>query len=54
MANVINRTQVMRIIIFTNSYRPVIGGIETSIILFRRGLLEAGHEVHIIAPEYHD
>ena len=44
----------MRILIITNSYRPVIGGIETSIILFRRGLIEAGHEVHIIAPEYHD
>jgi glycosyltransferase involved in cell wall biosynthesis len=44
----------MRIVNFTNSYRPVIGGIETSIILFRRGLIEAGHEVFVVAPEYHD
>ncbi len=41
----------MRVVMFTNSYRPIVGGVETSIIRFRKGLLAAGHDVHILAPE---
>ena len=44
----------MRIVIFSNAYKPTISGVVTSIILFRRGLMAAGHEVHIIAPQYTD
>jgi len=44
----------MRIVIFSNAYKPTVSGVVTSIALFRRGLIEAGHEVHIIAPEYTD
>ena len=42
----------MRIVMFTNNYKPVVGGIVVSIDLFRQGLLDAGHEVHIVTPEY--
>jgi 1,2-diacylglycerol 3-alpha-glucosyltransferase len=44
----------MRIAFFTNSYKPSISGVVTSINLFRKGLLENGHEVSVIAPEYAD
>ncbi len=44
----------MRILIFSNAYKPTISGVVTSISLFRRGLIEAGHEVHLIVPEYED
>ena len=44
----------MRIVIFSNTYKPTISGVVTSIDLFRRGLIEAGHDVHVFAPEYHD
>jgi 1,2-diacylglycerol 3-alpha-glucosyltransferase len=40
----------MRIIIFSNAYKPTVSGVVTSIALFRRGLIEAGHDVHIVAP----
>jgi len=39
---------------FSNNYLPVISGVGTSITLLRRGLLEAGHEVHLVVPEYDD
>lgn len=42
----------MRILIFSNAYKPSISGVVTSISLFRQALLRAGHEVSIIAPEY--
>ena len=42
----------MRILNFTNSYKPTIGGIEISIEMFRQGLIDAGHEVAIICPEH--
>jgi len=45
------RQQTMRIVFFTNAYKPTISGVVTSISLFRQGLVEAGHEVHIVAPE---
>ncbi len=44
----------MRILIFSNTYKPVVSGVVTSIALFRQGLVEAGHGVHIVAPEYED
>jgi len=44
----------MRIIFFSNTYRPTISGVVTSIDLFRRGLIGAGHDVHIVAPERGD
>jgi 1,2-diacylglycerol 3-alpha-glucosyltransferase len=42
----------MRIANFTNAYRPTISGVVTSINLFRSGLIDKGHEVSVIAPEY--
>ena len=44
----------MRILIFSNTYKPTVSGVVTSISLFRQGLVNAGHDVHIIAPEYED
>ncbi len=44
----------MRIVMFSNNYLPVISGVGTSIALLRRGLLEAGQEVHLVVPEYDD
>jgi len=44
----------MRILIFSNAYKPSVSGVVTSIVLFRRGLIEAGHEVYIAVPEYED
>ncbi|MCP4538299.1 MAG: glycosyltransferase family 4 protein [Chloroflexi bacterium] len=44
----------MRILIFSNTYKPTVSGVVTSIALFRQGLVKAGHNVHIIAPEYED
>ncbi len=44
----------MRVLIFTNAYKPAISGVVTSISLFRRELIRMGHDVYIIAPEYED
>jgi len=44
----------MRIAIFSNAYKPVVSGVVTSIALFRQGLIDAGHNVYVIAPEYKD
>ena len=44
----------MRILIFSNAYKPSVSGVVTSITLFRQGLTKAGHEVSIIVPEYED
>lgn len=44
----------MRIAMFTNTYKPAINGIVTSISLFNQGLQDAGHEVHIFAPKYNE
>ncbi len=41
----------MRVAVFSNAYLPTISGVVNSIRLFRKGLIEAGHEVHIFAPE---
>jgi len=42
----------MRIVMFSNNYLPILSGVATSIVLFRRGLIEAGHEVHLVVPQY--
>jgi glycosyltransferase involved in cell wall biosynthesis len=44
----------MRIIMFSNAYKPTLSGVVISIDLVRRGLHAAGHDVHLIVPEYHD
>jgi len=44
----------MRILVFSNAYKPSVSGVVTSISLFRQGLIKAGHDVYIIAPEYKD
>lgn len=44
----------MRIVIFTNTYKPTMSGVVGSIDVFRRGLIAAGHEVHLVTPEYED
>ena len=44
----------MRILIFSNTYKPIVSGVVTSIALFRQGLVAAGHDVHVIAPESED
>ena len=41
----------MRVVFFTNAYKPTVSGVVTSISLFRQGLMDAGHDVHIVAPE---
>ena len=44
----------MRVAVFTNAYKPAISGVVTSIALFRQGLMQAGHDTYIFAPEYED
>ncbi len=42
----------MNIVIFTDTYRPEINGVVTSIDVFRRQLIAEGHAVHLFAPRY--
>ncbi len=42
----------MKIGIFTNNYRPITGGLTTSIVGFKKGLEAKGHEVFIFAPKF--
>ena len=42
----------MRIAIFTDTYRPEINGVVTSIDTYRRELERQGHEVFVFAPRY--
>lgn len=44
----------MRIIIFTNSYKPTVSGVVRSVDTFRKGLSAAGHGVYVIAPQRED
>lgn len=41
----------LRIAIWSNFFKPTISGVVTSISLFRQGLLEQGHDVHIFTTE---
>jgi len=36
----------------SNAYRPTVSGVVTSMVIFRRGPVESGHQVHISAPEH--
>lgn len=40
----------MKIVFFTNTYKPMINGIVSALALFRKGLMARGHEVYIFAP----
>lgn len=42
----------MRIGIFTDSYKPYVSGVSTSIFVLAEGLINEGHEVFIITPKY--
>lgn len=44
----------MRIVMFSNTYKPSTSGVVTSVALFRKGLMSARHEVHLIVPQYED
>lgn len=46
--------QSMRVVMFTNNYLPFIGGVPISIDRLRRGLVEQGDELLIVAPRYKD
>jgi glycosyltransferase involved in cell wall biosynthesis len=39
---------------FSNAYKPTMSGVVTSVSLVRHGLLNAGHDVHLVVPEYQD
>lgn len=42
----------MKIGIFTEAYKPIINGVVNSIVGFKRGLEEQGHEVYVFCPTY--
>ncbi|MFP4687491.1 MAG: glycosyltransferase [bacterium] len=42
----------LTIVMFTNTYFPVIGGVAISISRLARGLRKLGHKVYIFAPDY--
>ncbi len=44
----------MNILMMTNTYKPLVGGLEKSVSSFTKEFREAGHRVVIVAPEYPD
>ncbi len=42
----------MRILMMTNTYQPIIGGLERSIEIFSNEYRKKGHDVFIVAPEH--
>lgn len=44
----------MHIAMFTNNYKPFVGGVPISIDLFAREFRKLGHKVSIFAPEYNE
>jgi len=44
----------MNILMMTNTYKPLVGGLEKSVISFANEYREAGHRVIIVAPEFPD
>lgn len=44
----------MKILMVTNTYIPIIGGVERSIISFTNEYRKLGHDVLILAPEFND
>jgi glycosyltransferase involved in cell wall biosynthesis len=43
----------MRIVMFTNTYTPHVGGVARSVDAFAREFRRRGHEVLVVAPEFH-
>lgn len=41
----------LRIAMWSNFYKPIVSGVVTSVSLFRQGLLERGHDVHVFTAE---
>lgn len=44
----------MKILFISDVYFPRVNGVSTSIRTFRKELIDLGHEVHLIAPDYDD
>jgi len=44
----------MNILMMTNTYKPLVGGLEKSVSSFTKEFREAGHRVIIVAPEFPD
>ena len=42
----------MNILMMTNTYKPILGGLEKSVEAFTKGYREKGHRVIIITPEF--
>ena len=42
----------MRIVMMTNTYKPIIGGLERSVEIFSREYRKRGHDVIIVTPEH--
>src|SRR3546814_5958266 len=42
----------MNIVMFTNTYRPHVGGVATSVAWLAENLRGAGHRVLVVAPEF--
>lgn len=42
----------MNILMMTNTYKPLVGGLEKSVEFFTKELRQRGHQVIIVAPEY--
>ncbi|MCF7870573.1 MAG: glycosyltransferase [Candidatus Omnitrophica bacterium] len=42
----------MNILMMTNTYKPIVGGLEKSVELFSESYRKLGHKVLIVAPEY--
>jgi len=42
----------MNIVMMTNTYKPIVGGLEKSVELFSRKYRELGHKVLIVAPQF--
>ncbi|MCF7872700.1 MAG: glycosyltransferase [Candidatus Omnitrophica bacterium] len=44
----------MNIVMMTNTYKPIVGGLEKSVELFSKKYRKLGHQVLIVAPEFKD
>ncbi|MBF0489547.1 MAG: glycosyltransferase [Candidatus Omnitrophica bacterium] len=44
----------MNILMMTNTYKPIVGGLEKSVSCFSKEYRDAGHRVIIVAPEFPD
>jgi 1,2-diacylglycerol 3-alpha-glucosyltransferase len=42
----------MHVLMMTNNYLPVVGGVSRSVSTFARALRQRGHEVLVVAPQY--